>query len=496
MNPHAFGLAPPLAGPSILGALDRWFSDKRFNISRPKLIFFVSVIDFVIVVATGWAAAWLTGTLDAYSTSAMFARTALVAVAVAVLMRRKWAYTIPALRRTIVQWQRIFKSLFAAFIGLAGASFLTRIHLFTPSEAAVWLVWAAALMMISRMAAAKVIAHWTEQGRLVRRTVIVGGGADAEAVIKALESSSENHIKILGVFDDRDDDRSSDSLSGYPKLGNFEQLSAFCRNAGVELLIVTVPSAAEERLLQILKRLFPLQVDIRISALSSNLRFNARAYTDIGGVPMLAAMDRPLTDWDRAIKNLEDRILGAMILLLAAPVMALVALAVRLDSKGPVLFKQRRFGFNNELIEIYKFRSMYSDMADAAAAKLVTRDDPRVTRVGRFIRRTSLDELPQLFNVLKGEMSLVGPRPHATEAKADADLYQSIVAGYYARHRMKPGVTGWAQINGWRGETDTHEKIQRRVELDLAYIDDWSLPFDLYILALTPFALLTGKNAY
>jgi lipopolysaccharide/colanic/teichoic acid biosynthesis glycosyltransferase len=139
---------------------------------------------------------------------------------------------------------------------------------------------------------------------------------------------------------------------------------------------------------------------------------------------------------------------------------------------------------------------MYIDKTDATASKLVTRDDPRVTPVGRFIRKTSLDELPQLFNVLRGEMSLVGPRPHATEAKAESDLYQAVVDGYFARHRVKPGLTGWAQVKGWRGETDTHEKIQRRVEHDLYYIDNWSLAFDLYILAMTPFSLVTGRNAY
>ncbi len=137
---------------------------------------------------------------------------------------------------------------------------------------------------------------------------------------------------------------------------------------------------------------------------------------------------------------------------------------------------------------------MRTDMADATASKLVTKDDPRVTRVGRFIRKTSLDELPQLFNVVLGEMSLVGPRPHATEAKAQSDLYQTVVDGYFARHRVKPGVTGWAQINGWRGETDTHEKIQRRVEADLYYIDNWSLLFDLYIIAMTPFALISAQE--
>lgn len=196
------------------------------------------------------------------------------------------------------------------------------------------------------------------------------------------------------------------------------------------------------------------------------------------------------------MKNIEDRVLALAILMLAAPVMAVVALAVRLDSRGPILFRQRRYGFNNQLIEVYKFRSMYVDQSDATASRLVTRDDPRVTRVGRFIRKTSLDELPQLFNVLLGEMSLVGPRPHATQAKAGSSLYQDVVQGYLARHRVKPGITGWAQICGWRGETDTPEKIRNRVACDLYYIDNWSVRFDLYIILLTPFVLASGKNAY
>ena len=162
-----------------------------------------------------------------------------------------------------------------------------------------------------------------------------------------------------------------------------------------------------------------------------------------------------------------------------------------------MLFRQKRYGFNNELIEVFKFRSMYAEQPDPNAAKLVTKGDPRVTRVGRFIRKTSLDELPQLFNVvLKGNLSLVGPRPHAVHAKAVDRLYDKVVDGYFARHRVKPGITGWAQINGWRGETDNDEKIQRRVEHDLEYIENWSLLFDLYILAMTPLTLLKSENAY
>jgi exopolysaccharide biosynthesis polyprenyl glycosylphosphotransferase len=190
-------------------------------------------------------------------------------------------------------------------------------------------------------------------------------------------------------------------------------------------------------------------------------------------------------------------VVGSLMLIALSPVMAAVAIAIKLDSRGPVLFRQKRYGFNNELIEVFKFRSMYVEASDATAAKLVTKDDPRVTRVGRFIRKTSLDELPQLFNVVfKGNLSLVGPRPHATHAKAASQLYDQVVDGYFARHRVKPGITGWAQVNGWRGETDTPQKIQRRVEHDLFYIENWSIFFDLYILARTPFALLKTESAY
>jgi lipopolysaccharide/colanic/teichoic acid biosynthesis glycosyltransferase len=177
--------------------------------------------------------------------------------------------------------------------------------------------------------------------------------------------------------------------------------------------------------------------------------------------------------------------------------MALTALAIRLDSPGPILFKQKRYGFNNELIEIYKFRSMYANQTDANASKLVTKDDPRVTRVGKFIRKTSIDELPQLFNVVfRGNLSLVGPRPHAVQAKASNRLYDEVVDGYFARHRVKPGITGWAQINGWRGETDTENKIQQRVDHDLHYIENWSVLFDLYIVMMTPIRLMETENAY
>ena len=249
-------------------------------------------------------------------------------------------------------------------------------------------------------------------------------------------------------------------------------------------------------MLQILKRLWELPVDIRVSGQAAVLKLSPRAYTYIGDLPLLSLFDRPLSGWDQFMKDTMDRAIALVAIILLSPVMLAVAVAVRLESKGPIIFRQKRFGFNNELVQVYKFRSMYTDMSDATANKLVTKGDPRVTKVGRIIRKTSMDELPQLFNVLQGQLSLVGPRPHATQAKAAGTLYDEVIDGYFARHKVKPGITGWAQINGWRGETDTHEKLQQRVKHDLDYIDRWSLGLDLYILAKTPMALLKSENAY
>jgi len=235
---------------------------------------------------------------------------------------------------------------------------------------------------------------------------------------------------------------------------------------------------------------------VKLPARASALRFTSDTYSRVGNVAMIDLVEKPIADWGTVGKWAFDKIVGLVALTLLAPVMLAVAVAIKLDSRGPVLFRQKRHGFNNELIEIFKFRSMYVDRCDANAAMLVTKDDPRVTRVGRFIRKRSLDELPQLFNVIAGSLSLVGPRPHALEAKAAGRLYVSVVDGYFGRHKVKPGITGWAQIHGWRGETDTPEKIQKRVEHDIYYIENWSLLLDLFILIKTPFALLKSESAY
>lgn len=407
-------------------------------------------------------------------------------------------YQVHAFRRPLNQMARMIPAWSVVFLLTITVSFFFKLDL---PLSRVWLLsfWAVGIvtLMALRTGLYILVKQWMREGRLTRRTVIVGGGAPGEALIDALKTQVDDDVRVVGVFDDRNDERAPTHCGGLPKLGTVDDFVEFARRTRIDLVIFSLPITAENRILAMLKKLWVLPVDIRLSAHSNKLRFRPRSYSYIGTVPVLDVSDRPIADWDVVMKWLFDKIVGGLILLAALPVMAAVAIAIKLDSRGPVLFKQKRYGFNNDLIEVYKFRSMYVDQCDAAANKLVTKGDPRVTRVGRFIRKASLDELPQLFNVVfKGNLSLVGPRPHAVNAKAEARLYDEAVDGYFARHRVKPGVTGWAQINGWRGETDTQEKIQKRVEYDLYYIENWSVLFDLYIVLMTPFALLKSENAY
>lgn len=360
-----------------------------------------------------------------------------------------------------------------------------------------WLAAALTLLLAARIGLAITVDRLIRSGRLTRRTVLVGGGGAADELLQQLADLPPADLQILGIFDDRADARSPPVVGGFRKLGTVDDLIEFSRRTRVDLVIFTLPITAEQRILQMLHKLWVLPIDIRLAAHMSKLHFLPHSYSYIGSVPFIDIFERPLADWDLLLKLCFDKIVGTICLAFLSPVMLFVALAVKLDSKGPVLFKQKRYGFNNELIEVYKFRSMYVDTLDHTASTLVTRGDPRVTRVGRFIRKASLDELPQLLNVVfKGNLSLVGPRPHAVHAKAAERLYDEAVDGYFARHRVRPGLTGWAQINGWRGETDTQEKIQQRVEHDLYYIENWSLLLDVYILLATPFALLKTHNAY
>jgi Undecaprenyl-phosphate glucose phosphotransferase len=467
-------------------------------ISPIVLAGFVRMAEFALIVAIGL------GIFAAYvdDVPGLFWLYLPAALAIAVLSMFAFQvadiYQVQAFRGIEKQYMRLASAWSVVFLIVIGVSFFAKLG---AEYSRVWLgaFYVAGLIALigARRLLFLLVRKWTREGRLTRRTVIVGGGEPGAHVIEELRRQKDAGVKVIGLFDDRGDDRTGTECAGERKLGSVDDLVEFGRRTRVDLVIFSLPISAENRILQMLKKLWVLPVDIRLSAHANKLTFRPRSYSYIGKVPMLDVADRPIADWDVVMKWLFDKIIGGLMLLFALPLMGAIALAIKLDSRGPVLFKQKRYGFNNDLIEVYKFRSMYADQADANASKLVTKDDPRVTRVGRIIRKASLDELPQLFNVVfKGNLSLVGPRPHAVNAKAEARLYDEAVDGYFARHRVKPGITGWAQVNGWRGETDTHEKLQNRVEHDLEYIENWSVLFDFYILLRTPLALLKSENAY
>ena len=407
------------------------------------------------------------------------------------------AYQQNALRRPFSQTGRILFSWLGVFAVLALIGFFLKVSAdFSRIWFGTWFLGGFLALVVLRFFLAKIIRKWARNGKMERRALIVGGGKTAEALIRSIEMQPENDIRICGIFDDRDDVRSPPVVAGYPKLGTIGELIEFARIARIDMLIVAMPLIAEARVLTLLKRLWVLPVDIRLSAHSNKLQFRPRSYSHIGSVPMLDIFDRPINDWDSVAKRAFDIFFSLLGIIFLSPIMLITAIAIKLDSAGPVLFRQQRHGFNNEVIDVLKFRSMYTDQTDALARKVVTKGDPRVTRVGRFIRKASIDELPQFFNALRGELSLVGPRPHAVYAQMQERMFSDVVEGYFARHRVKPGVTGWAQINGWRGEIDEDEKIMKRTEFDLYYIENWSLMFDLKILFLTPFKLLNTENAY
>jgi Undecaprenyl-phosphate glucose phosphotransferase len=458
----------------------------------------VRVVDFLMLSAIGVALQFrFADPLTAFHWD-FVASSFAMAVAAVICFQAAGIYEIHALRHS---WRmvRMISSWALVLLAFIGASFVFK---YGSDISPAWLeslfFIGLAALVAARPILRSLLGKWTRQGRLDRRTIVVGADQTGAQLIQALKGQHGSDIDVLGVFDDRNDDRIMETCAGIPKLGKVDDIVEFARRTRVDLVVFALPISAETRILQMLKKLWVLPVNIRLSAHNNRLRFHAGSYSYLGEVPMIDMFKAPLNGWDLVLKWLFDHVVGFLLLLAALPVMALIALAIKLDSPGPVLFRQKRLGFNNERIDVLKFRSMYHDQADPTASKVVTKNDSRVTRVGRFIRKTSLDELPQLFNVvLRSNLSLVGPRPHAEQGKFQNRLFHDVVEGYFARHRIKPGITGWAQINGWRGEVDTDEKIQKRVEFDLFYIENWSLLFDLRILLKTPLALITkNENAY
>ncbi|RMO91597.1 Undecaprenyl-phosphate galactosephosphotransferase [Pseudomonas syringae pv. philadelphi] len=365
----------------------------------------------------------------------------------------------------------------------------------TREELIIWYLGSLALFGITRLLLLMLFKHQMRKGVFLQHAVILGATENGQRLAEYLLEHQDIRSGVTGFIDDRIG-RMPKTVANLPMLGNTSDLERLIREEKVTQVLVALPWTAENRMDYIIRELRRLPVNVLLVPDMIAFRHTHNRITEVARLPMFNASEVPLNGWSPFIKRAEDIVLSSLALLALSPVMLLVALAIKLDSPGPVLFRQKRYGYNNRLIEVFKFRSMHQHQADATAEQQTTRGDARITRVGRFIRKTSLDELPQLFNVVAGSMSMVGPRPHATATKAAGILFEQAVKEYTSRHRVKPGITGLAQINGYRGETDTVEKIEKRVEFDLEYIENWSVWFDLYILMRTVPAVIFTREAY
>lgn len=406
-------------------------------------------------------------------------------------------YRFERIKAPSKQVPRICGILALGFLALLGFAFALKISdQFSRLWAFGWLISMLFLLLLSRYALAALVRGWAHQGRLGRNIMIYGGGEQAERLIKHIDKIDEPWNRITGVFDDRLE-RVGNQVCGYPVLGNLQDLISCARKGrGADEVLIALPWSAEQRLMSILEVMSILPSDIRLAPEFVGNEMLRRRTSFQYGVPMLRILDKPVSGWAALTKYIMDYTLGAIFLALSVPIILIVAICIKLESRGPVFFRQQRYGFNSQLIDVFKFRTMYVEQTDANAEKLATRGDPRITKVGAFLRRFSIDELPQLFNVLRGEMSVVGPRPHALRAKAAGKLYKDVVDEYAVRYKVKPGITGWAQINGWRGNTETEKDLVGRVEHDLYYIENWSIPFDLSIILRTFMVVIGGENSY
>ncbi len=459
------------------------------NTATTLIIFF----DALIFIATGatiqwFHLGWIGQSIWIYPTATM-----ILSVIVIVALNKAGCYELEAIHTPEKHFQKIlgiFSVSFLSFLALAFAFKLSeqfsRIWFFS------WFLSSFTLLTLGRIIFKYIFERWAKSGKVIRNLLIVGSGKQARLLLEKLKKEKSPWLKVLGIFDDRKT-RISPSLIEIPVLGTLDDLLNYARVNQVDDILIALPWSADTRIFQIIKKIGELPVSIHLSSDLAGFSSPKPIFRLIGGLPMLNMVCKPLDGWKNFAKNAEDKIFGFALLLLFSPLMILIALAIRIESKGPILFRQNRDGFNNKPFSVFKFRTMYhTELSDVEMVQ-ATRNDPRITPLGKILRRTSLDELPQLLNVLSGEMSLVGPRPHPVELNGK---FGKIIHGYFSRHRVKPGITGWAQINGLRGETDTTEKMKARVAFDVHYIENWSFFLDLKILFLSAFVFIFQKNAY
>lgn len=467
----------------------------RLGISAPSngrvIADIVMSVDFCFVVLSALAAEWIYifSFLEKNSNSSNYVIAGVLGGFCSVaVMRQRGVYSLSTLLMLRGQLNRILLGLALAFVILLGVGYLLKVSAdFSRGWVTIWFGFNALLLIGHHAFVARILRGWTSSGFFANNIVIYGSGSIARRLVEHFGNNFQSS-RIVGIYDDPDPDEISNELVS----GGIADLIRAGQLTPINEILVALPLTDGERIAHVVSQLAVLPTNVRLCPDMAAFSLNPVGLVHHDGVAFLELVRAPMDNWAPVLKAMEDRILSAIALILVLPIMVFVALAIRLDSRGPVFFQQRRHGFNHHVISVMKFRTM-NVVEDGEHVQQAQRNDPRITRIGKILRRTSLDELPQLFNVLRGDMSLVGPRPHAI---AHNEYYSAILETYANRHKVKPGITGWAQVNGFRGETDTPDKMRKRVECDLYYIENWSLWLDLKILLMTPFLVFFGKNAF
>ncbi|MBK8335660.1 MAG: undecaprenyl-phosphate glucose phosphotransferase [Sterolibacteriaceae bacterium] len=365
------------------------------------------------------------------------------------------------------------------------------LKVFPPEVLRNWAILAPVAQICCHVLLRTIVPRVVSMGANVRRSVIVGANDLGLQLSREISESPYLGTRFLGFFDDRSRNRLG-NIGEVTLLGPMCDVATFVRDQGIDLIYLSLPMTTQPRILNLLDDLADTTASVYfVPDIFVTDLIQARM-DDINGMPVVAVCDTPFSGMNGLIKRTSDIVLALLILVLVSPFMLAIAIGVRLSSPGPILFRQRRYGLDGKEIMVYKFRSM-SVMEDGRDIIQATRNDARITPLGSLLRRTSLDELPQFINVLQGRMSIVGPRPHAV---AHNEMYRKLIRGYMVRHKVKPGITGWAQVNGLRGETRTLDKMKRRIDYDLEYLRNWSLKLDLMIIMRTILIVLKDRNAY
>ncbi len=456
---------------------------------QTKLAFIYRMADLIIIVVSLFIACWLYDVpwQERYASIALIALIFYIFFAGKYDVYRSWR--IAPLRQELGQvWMSWVGAVFAVMFFIFA---LKTSESYSRAVVLMWLGFVPIGLSVWRILLRNVLWWLRRNGHNTRSVAILGANEYGERLAKTLHGASWMGLNLMGFFDDRSGDRipNNDNVN---LLGNIDELIGLVKSGKVDVVYVSLPLRAEHRVVEIIDRLGDTTATVYYAPDFFAMDLLHSRWFAMGEFPIVSVYETPFYGVDGWLKRLQDIVLGSMILMLALIPMLLVAIGVKLSSPGNVLFKQRRYGMNGQEIEVWKFRSM-SVCEDGDNIKQATVCDVRVTPFGAFLRRTSLDELPQLFNVLQGTMSLVGPRPHAV---AHNEEYRQLIHRYMLRHKVKPGMTGWAQVNGWRGETDTLDKMEKRVQCDLEYIRNWSLLWDVRIIFSTVFKGFVGKNVY